>query len=80
MGIVIGVVSLKNSILEEIMMKDFTINTFVYDLIKEKMVNHSKMFEALRDLNNKILRPVVSSEETFKQSSSRIFRLLRFRV
>ena len=58
---------------KDLIRRDFTINTLCYNN-KDKILDH---FNALNDLENKILKTINEPNETFKQDPLRILRAIR---
>lgn len=72
---------LKNDSIEaDIYTRDFTINSLYFSIKEMKVLDPNTDRKGLEDIQNKILRCVGTLEETFNNSQSRYFRLLRFAV
>ena len=55
--------------------RDFTINAIYYNILKEELVDP---VNGVEDIKNKILRTTINSNQTFKEDSERILRMIRF--
>ena len=64
------------SLEEDLKRRDFTINSFAYDFLKEELVMLDKSF--LNDLNQKTIRCVGEATERFNEDALRILRAIRF--
>lgn len=69
-------VKFTSSLEEDLKRRDFTINSFAYNLITDELVMLDKSF--LDDLNYGIIRAVGASEERFTEDALRMLRAIRF--
>lgn len=68
-------VSFSDTINEDLMRRDFTINALAYDPLENKVIDE---FKGQEDLKNKIIRTVGNPEERFSEDSLRVMRAVRF--
>ena len=60
---------------DDLKRRDFTCNALAYDLIKDAVIDD---FNGIKDIENKRLRCVGSSDERFKEDALRLIRAVRF--
>jgi poly(A) polymerase/tRNA nucleotidyltransferase (CCA-adding enzyme) len=60
---------------EDVMRRDFTINGMAYDLAKDEVIDH---VGGMEDLNNGIIRTIGDPVERFSEDGLRTFRACRF--
>lgn len=66
-----------DSLEKDLSRRDFTINTLVYDIINDKILDP---LNSNKDLANKIIRTVGNPNDRFKEDGLRILRALRFAI
>ena len=77
----VDVRKLRNDKVEaDVYTRDFTINSLYYSVKQKKVIDPNANDQGLVDIENKMLRCVGTINETFDNSQSRYFRLLRFAV
>jgi len=68
-------VSFSNSLSEDLMRRDFTINAMAYDPINDVLVDE---YNGKTDLRNSVIRTVGDANERFTEDALRIMRAVRF--
>ncbi len=60
---------------EDLQRRDFTINSFAFDLNSYKLID---LFDGLSDLKNSIIRTIGNPDERFREDGLRLMRAVRF--
>ena len=68
-------VTFSTTLEEDLIWRDFTVNSMAYDILKNKLIDP---FGGLEDLKNKILRTPQSAEKSFSDDPLRMLRAARF--
>jgi len=60
---------------EDAYRRDFTINSFYYDIENDTILDY---FDGIKDLKNKIIKTIIAPEKVFESDGLRILRMIRF--
>jgi len=71
-----GIASMTNNnrYKEDVLSRDFTLNSLLLDVEKDTLIDVTK--NAVKDINNKMIRPVVSAEISLKDTPNRALRAI----